>query len=111
MKALLLTMILLLSAGWALAESNQYQPQQLPEGYPKTGQIGEITEIDTDKYQIRVNGRRISVYRAVEVFTTDHDRIFLFQIPLGSGAVLIKDDKGMVVEIWLLPNTYEVPKA
>lgn len=111
MKALLLTLTLLLCAGWATAETNEVQTNQLPAGYPQMGQIAEITSVDADTYQIMVNGLLTPVYRAVKVFKPDFDRIFLFQIPLRSGAVLIKDDKGMVVEIWLLPSTYEVPKA
>jgi hypothetical protein len=85
--------------------------QALPTGFPENGQFGIIAEIDTNNYEIMVNGLRTPVYRAAKIVTPQLERIFLFQIPIGSGVLLISDKKGMVVEIWLLPTDFEVPQS
>ena len=110
MKLLHLFAVLLLWTSAASAESENNQPG-LPNGYPENGELAIISEIDTDKYHIMVNGLLTPVYRAVKVVTPDMKRIFLFQIPIGSGVVLIHDANGMVTEIWMLPKNFEVPQV
>jgi len=107
MKLIQIFAVLWLLSSSVVAETGNNQPV-IPDGYPLNGQLAIITSIDTDQYQIMVNGLLTKVYRAVKVVTPDMKRIFLFQIATGAPAWFVKDDKGVVVEIWLLPKDYVV---
>ena len=110
MKLIQMFAVLWLLSSSVFAETGNNQPV-IPDGYPLNGQLAIITSIDTDQYQIMVNGLLTKVYRAVKVVTPDMKRIFLFQIPVNSGVVLIRDAQGLVTEIWILPNNFEVPQV
>ena len=68
-----------------------------------------VYAINTDTYVIEASGYKWTVYRAAKIFDTNFKRIFLFQIPLNSGVIMIQDDKGVITEIWMLPKNFEVP--
>jgi len=106
-SSLVLSLVLSLSlsiSGWTLAAGHS----SLPQGYPQVGYAVVITNIDTNTYEVMASGLRYKVTRAAKIVNTDMKRIFLFQIATGAPAWFVKDDKGVVVEIWLLPKDYVV---
>jgi len=82
-----------------------------PKGFPDNGEEMRIYRVDSTDYKIEADGLMHRVTRAVKVMTPELDRIFLFQIKQGSGAIIIKDQKGIVIEIWLLPDNYPLMES
>ena len=106
LRAITLALWLITSFAWS---DNHISPYGLSSEYPTDGRMGIIYGINTNTYVIEVSGYDRPVYRAAKIFNTNFERIFLFQIPLNSGVIMIQDDKGVITEIWMLPKNFEVP--
>lgn len=100
-----ITILLVLVATLSIAQ------EERPRGFPGYGEEMRILTIDATDYRIEADGLMHKVTRAVKVMTPDLDRIFLFQIKPGTGAIIIKDQKGIVTEIWLLPDNYPLMES
>jgi len=77
-----------------------------PKGFPAYGLEMRIVAVDAADYRIEADGLVHKVTRAVKVMTPELDRIFLFQIKPGTGAIIVKNKNATVTEIWLLPDNY-----